>query len=137
MRTLALDVGLRRVGVAISDPTGTLARTLAVVRRDSHIWNRIGDWVRDEVVGEVVVGLPLLLDGTRGAQAQEVEEFARQLEQHVRVSVRLWDERLSTVEAQRLMIDAGRSQRDRRDRIDAVAAAVILQDFLDAQHAEG
>ena len=89
------------------------------------------------MVGEVVVGLPLLLDGTRGAQAQEVEEFARQLEQHVRVSVRLWDERLSTVEAQRLMIDAGRSQRDRRDRIDAVAAAVILQDYLDAQHAEG
>ena len=93
--------------------------------------------MRDEAVGEVVVGLPLLLDGTRGAQAQEVEAFVRQLEQHVRVSVRLWDERLSTVEAQRLMIDAGRSQRDRRDRIDAVAAAVILQDFLDAQHAEG
>jgi len=133
MRTLALDVGLRRIGVAISDPTGTLARTLTVTKRDAKIWKRIAQWVREHKVEQIVVGLPLLLDGTRGAQTQDVERFVRELEQHVSVPIHLWDESLSTVTAQRLMIAAGRSAKTRRKRIDAVAAAVILQDFLDAK----
>ena len=133
MRTLGLDVGLRRVGVAISDPTGMLARTLAVIKRGANTWTQIAQWVHDEEVGHVVVGYPLLLDGTKGAQTRDVDEFVQELERHVSVPIHLWDERFSTVTAQRLMISAGRNAREREKRIDAAAAAVILQDYLDAE----
>ena len=136
MRILSLDVGLRRVGVAISDPTGTLARTLAVVRRDGNIWTRISEWVSEEGVGDIVVGYPLLLDGSKGAQARDVEAFVGELGQQVSAPIHLWDESLSTVRAQQIMIEAGRRRQDRKKRIDAVAAAVILQEFLDARPAK-
>ena len=136
MRILALDVGLRRIGVAISDPTGTLARTLAVVRRDGNIWTRIAQWVSDEEVGSIVVGYPLLFDGSKGSQARDVEAFVGELEQHVSAPIHLWDESLSTARAQQIMIESGRRRQDRKKHIDAVAAAVILQEFLDARPAK-
>jgi len=131
MRILALDVGDRRVGVAISDPIGMLARPLTVVIRSGRDYQRIADLAKEHDVERIVAGYPRNMDGSVGEQARKVEAYLAGLEEHIDVPIELWDERLSTFEAQRLMIEAGRRARERRARIDAAAAAVILQDYLD------
>jgi putative Holliday junction resolvase len=140
MRVLALDVGDKRIGVAISDPTQTLARSLGVIERAScqKDFAAIAGLVEQYEVETVVVGYPRSLDGTTGQQAQKVEQFVIGLAEvlssakdHVPVLVR--DERLSTVSAQRLMKEAGLPGKKKRERLDAAAAAVILQDYLDSK----
>jgi len=131
MRILALDVGDRRVGVAISDPIGMLARPLAVVKRSGRDYKRIADLAKEHGAELIVAGYPRNMDGSVGAQARKVEAYLAGLEEYIDVPIELWDERLSTFEAQRLMIETGRRARERRERIDAAAAAVILQDYLD------
>lgn len=140
MRILALDVGDRRVGVAVSDESGLIATPLTVVRRASKVedFARIAQLVREHGVGALVVGHPLNVDGSSGSQAQRVERYAEALDQVLRseglgLQFILWDEYLSTQQAQAAMIASRRKAKDRRARIDAVAAAVILQDYLDAQ----
>jgi putative Holliday junction resolvase len=135
---LALDVGERRVGVAVSDGTGLIATPFAVLRRTSKAkdFAKIAHMVREQRVEGLVVGHPLNADGSAGYQAQRVERYTAALvealaEEGVELPVVLWDERMSTQRAQEVMIAAGRKPRDRRARIDAVAAAVILQDYLD------
>ena len=134
-RVMALDLGERRIGVAISDPTRTLARSLCVLERRSkqEDFTAIAELVREHGVDLVVVGHPRSLDGTIGPQARRVQRYADALAEVLPVPLILWDERLSTSTAEQLMIEAGRPARKRRKRIDAVAAAVILQDYLDAQ----
>jgi putative Holliday junction resolvase len=132
MKVLALDVGNRRTGVAISDPTGTLARSLAVLVRKHGHFQEVTDMVASNGVERIVVGYPRNMDGSIGEQARRVDAYVSELQQHVDVPVELWDERLSTAEAERLLIESGRSAKKRRGRVDAVAAAVILQDYLDA-----
>lgn len=143
MRLLALDVGDRRVGVAVSDPTGLIATPLTVVRRGSKAedFRRIARLAREQAAEGLVVGHPLNEDGTAGPQARRVERYAAALvdaldAEGLTLKVYLWDERMSTQRAQEVMIDAGRGTRERRERIDAVAAAVILQDYLDEQRTE-
>lgn len=143
MRLLALDVGDRRVGVAVSDPTGLIATPLTVVRRGSKAedFRRIARLAREQGAEGLVVGHPLNEDGTAGPQARRVERYAAALvdaldAEGLTLKVYLWDERMSTQRAQEVMIDAGRGTRERRERIDAVAAAVILQDYLDEQRTE-
>jgi putative Holliday junction resolvase len=143
MRLLALDVGDRRVGIAVSDETGLLARPLAVLHRRSKVddFARIARLVREQQAGGLVVGLPLNSDGSHGPQAQRVERYAAALAEALRAEnldlpLTLWDEYGSTQRAQEAMIAAGRKARDRQARIDAVAAAVILQDYLDRQRDE-
>ena len=132
MRVLALDPGTRRIGVAVSDELGLLARPVAVVERTS----RAADLARlvalaDELhPSEIVVGLPLLPSGDRGPQAQQAERFAALVGTTLGLPVRLWNESYSTVEAHRRR--CGRRRRD-RVAIDAEAAAVFLQDYLDAR----
>ena len=140
MRALALDVGDRRVGVAVSDESGLVAAPLTVLRRASKVedFARIARLAREQHVGTLVVGHPLNADGSAGSQAQRVARYAMALRQALsseglELPVVLWDEYLSTQQAQAAMIAAGRKAKDRRARIDAVAAAVILQDYLDAQ----
>ncbi|MDY7039940.1 MAG: Holliday junction resolvase RuvX [Chloroflexota bacterium] len=137
-RVLALDLGERRIGVAISDPTRTLARSLCVLERRSRQedFAAIAEFVREHEVGLVLVGYPRSLDGTVGPQARRTSNYADELAQTLSVPLVLWDERLSTVTAEQLMIESGRSARKRRKWIDAVAAAIILQDYLDAQSPE-
>ena len=139
MRILALDVGDRRVGLAISDPTGLLASPFGAVERgESDIAEIIGAAEREDV-SEIVVGLPLTLMGEGRAQAGKVRAFIRDLRAETSIPVKTLDERLSTVQASRLLTDAGsggsrHARRDRRSgRIDAAAAAVILQAYLDSQ----
>jgi putative Holliday junction resolvase len=135
MRVLALDVGDKRIGVAISDPTQSLARSLGVIERAScqEDFAAIAGLVGQYEVETVVVGYPRSLDGTTGQQAQKVEQFVAGLAKVLTVPVLLRDERLSTVSAQRLMREAGLRGKKMRERLDAAAAAVILQDYLDSQ----
>lgn len=146
MRYLALDVGGRRVGVAVSDETGLIATPLTVIHRRSKVedFARVARLAREHGAGGLIVGHPLNDDGTAGPQALRIERYAAALSEALRAEglellLILWDERMSTQHAQEAMIAAGRKARDRRDRIDAVAAAVFLQDFLDERRtsAEG
>ncbi len=136
MRVVGLDLGSRRVGVAVSDPGGTLASPHAVI-------NRTGDDERDraavrEVVAEVeaervVVGLPLSLDGTDGPAARAARAEAEALAEVLPVPVELWDERLTTVSADRDLMALRMKADARRRVVDKVAAAVMLQSWLDAR----
>jgi putative holliday junction resolvase len=137
-RVLALDVGNRRIGVAVSDPLGLLARGVATVRRQStaqaveEIVALVTHW---EAV-QVVVGLPINMDDTLGPQARRVIHFAEELEKRLTVPVEFWNEQLSTVAASDILRAQGVHARDQKSRIDAVAAAVILQEYLDARRAD-
>lgn len=139
MRALGIDVGTRRVGVALSDPTGTIAQGLTVLPRTS--WDAVLAQVRALVaehgVEHVVVGLPLRMDGSEGEAAAQARTFARRLRAGLAVPVVLQDERLSTAEAERTMVSADASRRRRRERRDAVAAALILQQYLDRRRHVG
>jgi len=131
-RLLGLDVGDRRIGVAVSDYTGFLATPLGVYTRrgDQRDVEHIAALVADYEASRVVVGLPRNMNGTEGEQAEKTREFAGQLV-GAGLSVTLWDERLSTIEATRRLVEVGRKGRAIRQRIDAEAAAVILETYLD------
>ena len=130
MRVLALDVGERRVGVAVSDPTGTLATPHGVIHRRSKAQDfaAVARLVTELGAERVVVGLPLSLSGDVGPQARRVMRYAQALAQALPVPVELYDERYSTVTADELLAEGGRKRR--RTPIDAAAAAVILQEYL-------
>lgn len=142
MRALALDVGTRTIGLALSDPEGILATPWETVTRRgeaadvAELLRRIE--ARD--VREVVVGLPLELDGREGRRARRVRRLIEVLEDGLRsregepVSVHTWDERFSSAAAERALKEADLSRARRRDKIDAVAAQVILQGWLDRRH---
>lgn len=136
MRVLALDVGEKRIGVAISDLSQTLARSLEVIQGGSRQegFTAVGRLIEEYEVEKVVVGYPRSLDGMAGAQAERVERYAADLAKAVTVPVLLWDERFSTVSAERLMREAGLRGEKKQERVDAVAAAVILQDYLDSRY---
>jgi putative Holliday junction resolvase len=133
-RVMALDVGERRIGVAMSDPTRILASPYTTLRaqpRERAI-EQIAALVRQNEVAAMVVGLPLTLSGEVGPQAHAVQTFAKELEAALSIPLHLFDERLTTVAAERMMIDLGMKPEQRKARIDEVAASIILQDFLDA-----
>ncbi len=129
-RSLGLDIGDRWIGVAMSDPQGILASPHTIIRRtdESSGINAILAIIDQNQVGAVVVGLPLSLKGSIGSQAEKVQSFVQELSAHTKVPIEYRDERLTTVEAQRLM---RMTKKGRKDRDDAVAAALILQEYLD------
>jgi putative Holliday junction resolvase len=131
-RIMALDVGGRRIGVAVSDPTRLLASPLTTVRATprARALAQIAALVAEYEVVELVVGLPLTLSGEQGPQAQTILAFVEELRRHVHVPIRLFDERLTTVEAERIMMEMGVKRDQRREKIDEVAASLILRDFL-------
>lgn len=136
-KLLALDLGERRIGVAVSDALGMIATPLEVIHRSSKVadFRRIADLVREHEAGALIVGHPLNADGSAGPAARRAERYAAALEQALRdegldLPLILWDEHGSTQRAQEAMIAAGRGAQDRRAKIDAAAAAIILQDYL-------
>jgi putative Holliday junction resolvase len=135
MRVLGLDVGDRRIGVALSDETGLLASPLPTLqrvgpRKDAQA---VAALVREHGAGEIVVGLPRNLDGTIGPQAEKVQAFGESLKPSARVPVRYWDERLTTVEAERILSERNVPWQRRKGLVDQVAAVLILQEYLDHQ----
>jgi len=136
VRVMALDLGTRRVGVAVCDPSGILASPHGVVERsgdDAADRAAIAALVEELDVERVVVGLPLSLDGTDGPAARAARIEADALRDVLPVPVETSDERLTTVTAHRALADAGRRSRQRRSLVDAGAAAVLLQSWLDAR----
>lgn len=137
-RVLAIDAGERRIGLALSDELRLLASPAGVLRRGpaglAPVVQQIAELARREGVSLVVVGLPLHQDGTPGRQARRARAFANILARGLARPVELWDERQSTQAAEALVRAQGRSTRSLRQRgeMDAIAAAVILQDYLDA-----
>lgn len=141
VRVLGIDLGARRIGLAVSDPTGTLARpyrtletTPAIRKAVRAVLPAIQELVGDpDGLGLVVVGLPTRLDGTPGPSTERARAFAAALERAIRLPVALQDERLSSREADARLAETERDWRRRKGRLDAAAAAVILQDHLDAR----
>lgn len=133
MRYLALDLGDRRIGVAVSDSLGLLARPVEVFRRRSRAedFAHISDLIRQHKVATIVIGLPLNLDGTEGPQAAWVRDYTAALAETLPQPIALWDERLSSETAKDILREQGRDPRS--TPIDAIAAAVILQSYLDSQ----
>jgi putative Holliday junction resolvase len=131
---MALDVGGRRIGVATSDTLRFLASPLTTIKatpRNQAIAQIIKLITQHEIT-ELVVGLPLTMSGEVGPQAEVVKAFVAELEPHVTIPISLFDERLTSVEAERVMIEMGLKAEQRKARIDEMAASIILRDFLDS-----
>jgi len=137
MRILGLDVGDRRIGVALSDSLGLTAQRLTVVDRrgTSGDVEAVRALVEQHAVDTVVVGLPLTMRGEQGPQAKKVVEFSEALRRRIHVPIELIDERLTTVQGTRALQETGASRRTRKEVIDQVAAQLILQQFLDRRRA--
>jgi putative holliday junction resolvase len=133
LRTLCLDLGSKRIGVAISDPFGLIAQALETIastnpERDIR---RVLEIVKDHGVTEIVVGLPYNMDGSEGPQVEKVRNFKTLLTEKISLPVFEWDERLSTVAAERTLLEADMSRAKRRKVVDRLAAVLILQGYLD------
>ena len=134
-RILALDVGDRRIGVAVGDPTGLLATPIEAIdgERESFALDEVVQLISQYEVEEIVVGLPLSLSGRPGVQARRVREFAEALGRRSAVQVVFRDERYSSVQAERLLRETGKSPSRDKGRVDSAAAAIILQSYLDSR----
>jgi len=133
-RVLGIDVGSVRIGLAVSDETRTLASPLATVPNDPRVlWPRILRELEDRQVERVVIGLPRRLDGSEGEAAEHARRFGAELARRTSTVIEFWDERFTTAAAERSLIEGGVRRRRRREVIDAVAAAVLLQSWLDAR----
>ena len=130
-RVLGVDLGDRWIGLALSDPTATLARPLEVVARGEPFWQALERLVREEGVERVVIGLPLNMDGSTGPRARDALAFKAEIEKRTGLPVDPWDERLTTVQAETALRSSGLSGRKRSERVDKVAAQIILQSWLD------
>ncbi len=139
VRILALDVGEKRIGLAVSDPLGITAQGLEVLirkNRDADL-ARLLEVARKFRVQQIVVGLPRHLDGRLGQAAPEILALAEALKEALGVEVVTWEERLTTVEAERVLLQADVSRRRRRQVVDQLAAVLILQNYLDHRQLQG
>jgi putative Holliday junction resolvase len=135
VRILALDVGEKRIGLAVSDPLGITAQGLGVLARTDPETDlaRLLDLAREWRVQEIVLGLPRHMDGRPGQAVPAILELARRLQEALGVKVATWDERLTTAEAERVLLQADVSRRRRRQVVDQLAAVLILQGYLEAR----
>lgn len=136
MRIMGLDFGSKTVGVAVSDPTGFLATGLEIVRREREdklrqTLARIEALIVEYDVQKIVLGYPKNMNDTEGERVQKTFAFKEMLERRTGLSVELWDERLTTVEADAIMIEEGIRREERKKHVDRIAAALILQGYLD------
>lgn len=134
-RVLAIDLGTRRMGLAVSDPLRLTAQGLPTYQRQNKRKDlgRLNSLVREYGVSLIVVGNPVNMNGTEGTQSAQAREFASELEQRMGVAVQLWDERLTSVEANRILDESGVDRNKRAEIVDRVAAVLLLENFLDSQ----
>ncbi|MCD4813691.1 Holliday junction resolvase RuvX [bacterium] len=133
-RILGLDYGVRRIGVAISDPLGITSQPLATLRnRKDKVMEEIAAIIQEKQVATVVVGLPKHMSGQEGTAAETVRSFGNRLQERCTVPVEFVDERLSTVAAQRVLTQSGMSGPKQRQVVDKLAAAIILQTWMDSK----
>jgi putative Holliday junction resolvase len=135
MRTLALDHGKKRIGVAISDEMGIIAQPLEFLDAQplQGFLTRLKDIVDRRQVGEILVGIPRNMNGTYGPAAEKAREFVERLKEAFAIPVKTWDERLTSVQANRFLIETGMRREKRKTKVDQTAAAILLQSYLDSQ----
>ena len=134
-RVLGLDVGSRRIGLAVSDPLGITAQGLDTLQRKNkrQDFELLAAVIRKYEVSEIVVGYPLRLSGDAGAQAEKMQQFAQELRDRFSLPVHLWDERLTSTQANRILREAELSIRKRGQAVDRMAAVLILQSWMEAR----
>jgi putative Holliday junction resolvase len=134
-RVLGLDVGARRIGVAVTDPLGITAQGLETIQRKNKRSDleQLGKVIREYEVAEIVVGFPLRMSGAEGIQSDKMQVFADGLRQRFQVPVHLWDERLTSAQANRVLRETEMSIRRRAEVVDQMAAVLILQNWMEAR----
>ncbi|TCO79076.1 Holliday junction resolvase RuvX [Marinisporobacter balticus] len=135
MRTMGLDVGDRTIGVAVSDAMGLTAQGIETIRRTNkkEDYKRLEEIIKEKVVTKIIVGLPKNMDGTIGSQGKKVLQFVEDLKKRFTIEMILWDERLTSVAAEKTLISADVSRKKRKKVIDMLAATYILQGYLDVK----
>ncbi len=139
MRIMGLDYGSKTVGVALSDPLGLTAQGIETIWREkeNHLrqtLSRIAELAGENSVEQIVLGLPKNLNNTLGERAKRSLEFKEALERRTGLPVVMWDERLTTMEAEKVLMEAGIRRENRKQNLDKMAATLILQSYLDAKH---
>ena len=134
MRILCLDIGEKRIGVAISDEEALFARGLKSIERDGKEIERIKKLIEEYNVGEIVFGLPLRLDGSMSTQTEKTLSFIENLKKHISLPFIPWDERLTTKQAENILLQADLSRKKRKKLIDKLSAQIILQNYLDSKN---
>lgn len=135
MRILGIDFGEKRIGLALSDPLGFTAQSLETLIRQNknQVLSDLSILCKERGVGEVVIGLPVNMDGSVGPKAKEVLDFIPKMEASLGIPVKTWDERLTSKQAGRLMIEEGLSRRKQRANSDSLAAILILQSYMESK----
>jgi putative Holliday junction resolvase len=133
MRILGIDYGSKRLGLAVCDELGLTAQALTTITRKNRVRDleKIDSVIKEYNIEKIVVGYPLRLDGTEGIQCEKVNRFVDILESKFSLPIVKWDETLSTKEAEEILIEANMSRKKRKGVVDKLAAAIILQDYLD------
>lgn len=136
-RLMGVDAGKRRVGVAVTDDFRMIASPVATVLRGKSEITQLQALAKRFGISGIVAGLPKGMSGREGQQADDVRAYARSLAESLGLPLRFWDERLTTTMAERSLIEAGRSRNQRKDVVDAVAAALMLQSYIDSRVSQG
>lgn len=134
MRILALDHGTKRIGIALSDELKMIAQPLEYVLTEpiAAFFVRLKDIIREKEVELILIGMPRNMDGSYGPAALKVQEFIAVLKEKVAIPIQTWDERLTSAQAQRFLIQGGVRRQDRKEKVDKTAAAILLQSYLDS-----
>jgi putative Holliday junction resolvase len=132
MRILGLDIGDKRIGVAVSDGLGLTAQGLTTVQRENCI-ETLRNLIKEYEVESIIVGIPKMLNGSIGIQGEKVLQYVDELRKALSVPISLWDERLSTVSAEKVLVEANMSRKKRKGVRDKVSAVLILQNYLDSK----
>ena len=134
MRVLGIDHGTKRMGIALSDPSGIIAQPLEFIPAEpfAQFLARLKQLLREKEVELIIVGMPRNMDGSYGPAAAKVQEFVAVLKENIVTPIRTWDERLTSAQANRFLIEAKVRRQDRKEKVDKAAAAILLQSFLDS-----
>jgi len=134
MRVLGLDHGTERIGVALSDDLGMIGQPLEFIPNHPTpgIWERLKELLQDFPYELIVIGMPRNMDGSYGPASEKVNQFIEQLKLEIDVPIKTWDERLSSAQANRVLLEANVSRKTRKGKVDKMAAAIILQSYLDS-----
>ena len=133
MRYLAIDYGLKRTGLAVCDPAEKICSPHSVIEGQKGLTDKLVQLIQGERIEAVVIGLPLNMDDSKGPQAEAAEAFGSQLQKRIDIPIHFFDERLSSFAAEEKLAAAGLNSSEKKKRLDAIAAAQILQAFLDAK----
>ena len=137
MRILALDHGSKRIGVAVSDETKTIAQPLEYIPAEpfTGFLERLRQLIREKEIDLILIGLPRNMDGSYGPAAEKVQTFTGVLGGAITVPIKMWDERLTSAQANRVLIQGGARRAKRKEKVDQTAAAILLQSYLDGSSA--